>query len=285
MFDGVRDIDGFLRRFDDVGLHGVERSFKVRRGAVLWDRMLVGIDKASIAPTADLKLLNICDRMGMPPGLREAFRPELAEVNFVLFGFEADGETVVHKAYLEYYDQFPSRTRDQADKTSPYLMHLGYKWDVDDPSRTARTRYTWLPMLSGSAILNRIEAIYATAERPEGFEAVEKIFRAAAGRLNRSQLIYLDVTEVGQPRRSFDVNLYAAGLRLSEIGEMLDLTARRFDVADETVLRRLAEIDEAVLGHLAGGVDRHEREFMTVYYELVDAAGLPSANITATHRR
>jgi hypothetical protein len=80
------------------------------------------------------------------------------------------------------------------------------------------------------------------------------------------EIQYLEVTEEGSPRTSFDINVYKAGHRVQEMHALLLKAMQHYAVPPAHFDSLYERIKTERFGHLAGGVDRHGREFMTVYY-------------------
>jgi hypothetical protein len=89
---------------------------------------------------------------------------------------------------------------------------------------------------------------------------------AATRRVPESELLYLDVTEDGTNRQSFDVNFYRAGLRVASVAPFLERLATHFQLRADLVREAFAGLVDLRLGHVAGGVDRHGRDFLTIYF-------------------
>lgn len=264
---------GFLLQLlKNVNIHGVERSFKVLDGTLLRNRFLLGVSKRSIGQTPDDTIVHICQRMGMPQDLLRTFRQKLPDVNFVLFGFEENEKTCVYKVYLEFYDKFPEQVKDRSNTHHPFLMHLGFKWDAFDNARSAKAGYTWYPMLSVRNILGRMSDIYEDSRYRPSREIAEKIFRIASTRMTRKDILYLEVTEDSNSRRSYDINLYEANLRLRDLSSIVPEVCRDYSISPEEFHRFYEGVADERLGHLAGGIDREARDFLTIYYEVV---GIP----------
>ncbi len=256
-----------LQLLQTVTVAGCERSFKVFDGAALWNRYLVGVDKRTSCGDPNEAILDFCRRLNMPARLLETLAQKLPEVNFVLFGFEENERTCVYKVYLEYYDTFASKVKVKAGPTDPMLMHLGLKWDISNSDRAAIAQYVWHPYLSAQTILTRIAAIYAEPRYRASLNIVESIFRLAAGRMTRRDILYLEVAEGGNPRRSFDVNLYKANLTLRDLEPVLIRLAEHYAVDSDLVERIYPCYATCPFGHLAAGIDRQGRDFLTIYYE------------------
>jgi hypothetical protein len=74
------------------------------------------------------------------------------------------------------------------------------------------------------------------------------------------------VTEKGNPRNSFDINLYKSGVRIEEIKPFLVKLADYYDLDPQEFSVFCDQIASKRFGHLAGGLDREGRDFMTIYY-------------------
>jgi hypothetical protein len=96
---------------------------------------------------------------------------------------------------------------------------------------------------------------------------VEEIIQFSARRSVDRSFIYVEVHEDGNPRQSFDINLYKANLRLREIVPFLARIRQHYSVPVEQFDRLYELVGDKLFGHLAGGIDRHGQDFLTVYYE------------------
>jgi hypothetical protein len=242
-------------------LEGFERSFKMGHEMLFANRYLAGINRRDIAPE---RTLDICARIGMPPKDAAALEAGLQAANTVHFGFEQSSGGGTFKVYLEFARAlYDSMARDPAG--TPVLLHLAYKWDVLGSGRSTIARYVCHPGLSASSVLQRLEGVYSAGEKVS-CETARCIVSAASRRASAPPM-YLEVSEEGNPRSSFDVNLHHAGLRLSEIEPWIASLRARYDIPE----RRLGSVYERIraekLGHLSGGMDREGRDFLTVYYE------------------
>lgn len=242
---------------------GFERSFKISEEALLPNRFLIGVNRKELGPEADSRILNICRETGMPKKLIGQFEKRLPEVNFVLFGFEENERSSTHKVYLEYYDLYPEAIKKGHGREDPFLLHRGYKWDSRDRRKTAVTDYTWHPKLAFDDMSTRIAR---DGESPSS-TAMGRILEKAAGRVDPEKFIFLEVAEGDNPRSSLDINLYKAGLKLKEVAGALEKACRDFSVPLENLQRLYEGAGEGILGHMAGGIDRTGKEFLTIYYE------------------
>ena len=138
----------------------------------------------------------------------------------------------MHKIYLE----FPLPTL-----TEPTLLHKSYKWDPLRPERHAIGRYVRYPLLSYQETTERVRDLLAGCRRPGAFEMADELLRLAMPRLKGS-FHYLEVTEEGNPRKSFDVNLYSASLTMGDIRPLLLRMAERYSLSIEEFGARLESV-------------------------------------------
>ena len=193
---------------------GYERSFKMRRNSLLANRYMLGVDTEGLTPE---QLLNVCQRMDMPKAYLDSFAENASEANLVFLGFEHDGNCCHYKIYLEFWEKIKQGIRDKTDRQEPVLLHLGYKWDTNDNRHRAIARYTCHPQLTVQGILSRISKIYdadhdETSHDETSLAIVADIIKLAASTKQNISPIYLEAEEEGNPRVSFDVNIYSAAL-------------------------------------------------------------------------
>jgi hypothetical protein len=87
-----------------------------------------------------------------------------------------------------------------------------------------------------------------------------------SGFADAGEVLLMEVEEPGNPRRSCDLNVYDAAMRIGQIvdlieGVMTGLSvpqAERRDVFDRAA--------DKALGHVSAGVGRDGREFVTIYF-------------------
>jgi len=75
------------------------------------------------------------------------------------------------------------------------------------------------------------------------------------------------VSDEGNPRRSFDIKLYKAQMRVNDAAAQLRLAARALRIPDHLLERELRRLGPCPLGHLSSGIDRHGRPFLSIYAE------------------
>ena len=89
---------------------------------------------------------------------------------------------------------------------------------------------------------------------------------AAASRLPPERLLYLEVVEPGQPRRSFDLNLYDAELTVRDLQAVLFAMRDHFAVRPGQFQALYDQIKTRRMGHVAGGIHRNGQPFFNVYF-------------------
>lgn len=241
-----------------------ERSFRMAEGALLANRFLLSVDRRGLAGDARARVLEICQRLGMPEALRAAALARFDMASCIHFGFEGDAGRVVVKLYLEraVAGEEARRARERGE---PALLHLAFKWEPDSGAQVI-TEYLWHPALTAAEIAARLERhVYRGGE--ESSRAIaQSVLELAAGRIGAEQLQYLEVQEPGNGRRSFDLNLYNARLLVKDVQAQLYRMRERYGVRPGQFQALYDQVKGKVLGHLAGGVHRDGGDFFNLYY-------------------
>lgn len=245
---------------------GFEKSFKLAPKSVGEDRLILGV-RSVLAPAE--ALLGACRDIGMPQRHLEAFARELGDANTVGFGYEGGGHGGVYKVYLEFWDRLRQRvSRDPANR-EPALLFLGFKWQAGEDGRAAVARYTCYPLLSVRGILARLEALYEGRGASPSLGAARAILALAAQRIGGDDsFVYVEAAEEGNPRKSFDINFYKAGLRVRDLLPALSALCREYSIPPAELERIVARAGGREFGHLSGGLGRDGQDFLTVYFEL-----------------
>jgi hypothetical protein len=252
---------------------GYERSFKIANSALLQNRFLLGVSKKEVGPGAEERLTEACRSMGIPDNFLELFQEHFPLSDYIHFGFEQNEKTIVYKVYLEFFDTISEQIRKSSQQPGPSLLHLGLKWDAANPSRQALTRYTWHPWISSEEILQRVSAILEAERSGVARQAVERLISLAMARLPDRDILFLEVTEEGNPRRSFDINVYRANLQVAEIYPLLSMLCRSHSIPFDTFHSLYEGIKNERLGHLAAGIGREGNDFFTIYYGVQETTG------------
>lgn len=255
-----------LARVRGLGVgFGFERSFKLSAGSAQGERLILGVRSRQAEPAA---LAAICRAIGMPEARIAELEAALPEANTVGFGFEDDEHGGVFKVYLEYWERLWQRLQRDPKDVSPALLFLGFKWRAGDESATV-ARYTCHPLLALGGIRQRLEALYEGRADSASLGATRAILDLAGRRLAPGDsFVYVEAEEEGNPRKSFDLNLYKARLPVDALEPALAGLAGRYAIPADALARTLAPAAGRPFGHLSGGLGREGRDFLTVYYEL-----------------
>jgi hypothetical protein len=245
---------------------GLERSFKLFAGSLLADRFLLGFRRRDLAGDSAEKILPICRRIDMPEDFLQTFERHLPESTIVLFGFEGNETNRWFKAYLEFGNRIVDAVKENRGMPRPFPIHLAMKWDASDNSRKILAEYTCFPQISLPDIRRRLVERFYPGDRETPLRIVEAILQLAAGKADPSRWIYFEAHEPDNPRTSFDLNLYRAGLHMKELYPHLLDMVRHYAVPSESFQEVYDAVSSQFFGHLTGGADREGRDFLTVYF-------------------
>lgn len=248
---------------DRLGLdHAMERSYKVSQGQVQSRRFLVGVHKSQLGPDPGQFVSEVARELGMPPALEQNLRDRQASANMVHLGFEEGPNGALYKAYLE----FGSRLKEVPPPEDPMLLFLGFKWNPDRADQFHITRYELWPFLSQSAIHERID-------RHCGYDAMgvsgpfaRGVVDTAFERCGPDEVLYLEVTEEGNSRASFDINVYRAGLNLEDMHQSIISLGRGYGIEGADRGIPMDFVLTGRLGHISAGIGRDGRSFVSIYH-------------------
>jgi tryptophan halogenase len=244
-----------------VSLQGCERSIKLVPGALNANRFLLG---APVEQWPEGRLHGCAGHLSMPDAFRARLDDALRGANAVLFGFEESRRGCLYKLYFEYWERV--RRTAGRDSTRARLMFLGFKWDPDDARRRVVSEYWCAPGIPAGPITGRIESLCEDAPVPLARTAA-RIIAMTVREGRETPMVYLEVREPGNPRCSFDLNLYRAGLRLSDVAPVVADLCRALDIEPADFERHI-ESRDCILGHISGGVARDGEPFFTLYYDI-----------------
>jgi hypothetical protein len=233
------------------------------------NRFLLAISKTRIAEEKrHRKIIGICRRMGMPDEFLEAFKKNLPEADTVDFGFEENKRNCVYKVYLDFLSKWKRKAAGTLGECDPFVMFFGYKWDSRDPGKSALTKYVWYPSISFERIKENFSEIFRGQKHLEPLQIAKDVMDMVSKKTTHDNVYYLDVTEENSLRRSFDINVYKAGLQLKQLYPLLARTCTHYSVSTETFHALYNPIRTKAFGHLSGGMGSGGKDFLTVYYGL-----------------
>jgi tryptophan halogenase len=243
---------------------GLERSVKIVPGALLEDRFLVSLHRSAFGAAAADRLTQMGGALGVPPDFAGSIAAAQADADIVHFGYEGGQGQAIYKIYLEYASRV-RRARAQ-NASDPVLVHLAYKWTPGVSGQGTVTRYTWMPCSSEAAIAERLELLVPPGEAPRALRCGLDLVSRACWRTPAGELFLMAVEEPGNPRRSYDINVYRADLHVRDVADLVGSLARDFAVPQPQVHALMERSGGLALGHLSGGRGRDGAEFVTVYY-------------------
>lgn len=250
--------------------YGREDSFKLRRGTLLTQRALLGVDIRHLGLE---DLLTLALAQGMPARYEADLRRYHPQANMAFFGIEHDGRRRILKVYLECWDAVRQHVR-ATGSTSPALLNMGIKWDAQGGSH-CRADYICHPLLSTVGVLGRIAQLYRPLPAPHAGALHQSLIRQAMRAAPRSSFLYVEVQEGDSARQSYDVNLYKSGLSVRDTRPIIQALGQHFDIPSAELDGLLDDIASHPLGHVSGGCDRQGQEFTTIYHEIApQPAGL-----------
>ena len=264
--------------------YAFERSFRISHRVLLANRFLLGIHKRSAAPEIRETILGICRRMGMPEHFRAIVGEQLPAAELVHFGFEENESGCTYKVYLEFAPEMNRPLTGSSGRPDPVLLFLGLKWDANDSAKCALTRYAWRPGLSFEEMLRRVRRSYDGGLYSRAPEITRDVLAVASGKIGPEEVFFLEVTNDNTQRRSFDVNVYKAGLRMRDLHLMLLAMRRHYGIADEQFRAVYEPIRSERFGHLSGGVHANGRDFLTVYFGVKGRRGRAARTVAGEGR-
>ncbi len=245
--------------------YGLERSVKILHGVLADDRCLISVHRDALGKNPADRLLEIGRELQIPPMFARALPGSLQRADIVHFGYEAgEGGQDVYKIYCEYASDV--RRAMVARVRTPILVHLAYKWTALRPDGGAVTRYSWVPCKDRVELQRRLDDLIPEGETPAARRFVLALLSRIDAFANSGDLLLMEVEEPGNPRRSCDLNVYDAGLRVSAIADLLAALVRDFNIPGTKAQAVFGRAADSALGHLSAGLGRDGREFVTIYF-------------------
>jgi hypothetical protein len=244
----------------------LEHSVKISRARLTENRFLMSLAKGAISQAPEDRVLDLSARLGIPATLASLFASRLPAANYIHVGFEEHARGALYKMYLEFWTDWEHEITSWPVRREPFVVYLGFKWDPADAAWHAVSTYTCHPWMSVDEMRTHIGGCFRSGETRDAEDAALGILDRASRRIGPGQLLYLEVTEADNPRRSFDINVYKADLRVHDLGELLERMCRHFMVSPEAFQAFYARAKDKRLGHVSGGIDRGGEDFLTIYY-------------------
>jgi hypothetical protein len=254
-----------IRLVEELGApYGLERSVKITPGGLSDDRCLISIGRAALGQAPAERLIQMGRALHMPQDFADALSAALERADIVHFGYEAASKRDIYKIYLEYAAEVRRAMAAHSDR--PVLVHLAYKWVASQADSGAVTRYTWLPCGTRGELEAKLRDLVPVNEAPNALRCALGLVSRIASFAESGKFLLMEVDEPGNSRRSCDLNVYDAGLRMHEIADLLETALSDFAVPRAQSQSVFDRAGDRALGHLSAGVGRDGGEFVTFYF-------------------
>jgi hypothetical protein len=257
---------------------GMEWSFKMSANSFLTNRVLAGISKHSIKADPDGRCMALCREVNLPDPYLEIMAKEIPFADFFAFGVEDTARGGIYKVYLEFKSMCEHELRVGSVRRNRLLLYLGLKWDPLNPEKKVITEYVWHPVVSMKDIMAGIKNIYAGAAPEAPLDMIALVLSLAAARVPVKETYLTEVSEPGNPRQSFALNVKSARISLQSLDHFFFRLCRHYAIDSDEFQTFLSPVKETLLTNFGGGIDREGRDFLTFYYALQEGRQLQLKN-------
>ncbi|MBD3315798.1 MAG: hypothetical protein GF344_08435 [Chitinivibrionales bacterium] len=242
-----------------------ERSCKVVGGSLHDNRFIVSFSKKALGADPRLRLSELTRSLAAPEPFAVSIRDGLGDASFVHVGFEEDAVGSLCKVYLENGADLRNAVETDERPRKPLLVHTAYKWCPQVHSVAAVSHYHCDPMLTLDQVIGRLHKVFGGKALP-ALDNWAAIMRFVNDLIDIKNFFFMEVSEADTPRQSFDLNVYDAELTVGEFAPLLTPLAQTLAVKENKWNTFLESRRDERLGHLAGGIHRSGKEFMTLYF-------------------
>ena len=244
---------------------GLERSAKLGDGDINEDRFLAIVHKDSLGSDPAAGLSRMARQLALPEPMIAMLCGHLTEAEIVHFGYEG-GKAGLYKIYLEFSERVRRGLLPGASQRTE-VVHLAVKWSIDDPRLASVSRYIWPADGRGAtAIKSRLAGLAPQAAGLASVRAALELIETACEHCPPEDVFFMEVEEEGSPRRSFDINFYAAGMPVRTVARTVRRLGEAYGVAPARIEDLLSRTGPLQLGHLSGGIARSGQDFATLYF-------------------
>ncbi len=249
----------------NLGHHyGAERSIKFSQSEIRSSRLLLTIHKNSLGQNPEKNLFDLLSELSFPSEHKQEISSRLEQADIVHFGYEDYGQGFLYKCYLEFAQQV--FLAEEKIALEPVLVHFAIKWDPGKPEKVKMTQYHLRRFPSLDSIKQYVREVYRNCAESLALKTTLEIIDMDVVSSLKDELMIMSVSELNSARYSYDINLYDADLRLSDISSQLVSIVDYFK-ADRGEWEILYQNNRSSkLGHVAGGIDEKGKEFYTVYF-------------------
>jgi tryptophan halogenase len=256
----AEEVAKYIHCFADQlpGPYGFESSVKCVDNQLFSHRFLVTFPKVAIDMGVDLD--SFLSALNFPLTGKIKLQALLIKGDIIHLGFEQALNEFVCKIYIEE----SQRVRQMLQHTGlvdleKIPVHRALKWYQN--GICIESNYDWLPCSTKKILCQQIQILCPSING----NVIEKLISLVCKKASLQSVQLLQVTEKGNPRKSFDLNLYDAHIN---VGDIEPLLSNLFTGDALTGLHRFinSDIRDQQLGHLGAGLSREGRPFVTLYY-------------------
>jgi tryptophan 7-halogenase len=243
---------------------GLERSVKITPGGLDHERCLLSVGRAAFGDTAENPLLDMARALQIPQAFADRLPATLKGADIIHFGYEGGGGRGAYKIYFEYANA--ARRAMQAVNGTPTLVHVAYKWTPGHADNDTVTRYTWVPSRTSGELEMRLRSLVPEDQAPHARRCLFGLLSRISGFADAGEVLLMEVEEPGNPRRSCDLNVYDAEMRIGQIVDLIEGVMTGLSVPQAEHRDVFDRAADKALGHVSAGVGRDGREFVTIYF-------------------
>ena len=242
--------------------YGLERSVKIAPGALFDDRCLVSVHRSALGQAPADRLAAMARALGIPARFADSLPEALRAPTSCTSATKAGRAS---KSKNRFRICVPRASRHGGGERGSRACASRLQVGAERPDGAAVTRYSWTPCRTRAEAEGKLRALMPAREAPRALRCALSLLSRLAGLAESGQLLMMEVEEPGNPRRSCDLNVYDAELRLSHIADLIDAAVTDFAVPRSRA-RRVRLGAGFALGHLSARVGRGGEEFVTIYY-------------------
>ena len=246
--------------------YGYERSVKFTANSLIRNRYLLSLHKNVFSRQSTDALFGILHYLHAPESCIAEIRSALPGADVIHLGFEKQANIATYKLYLEHASRFRAAMESDGQRGTQQLVHLAFKWRSGKAAKWVKTYYNCQHDLNDVGVIDGMQVVYADRASSIVAQTAVEILQKTLLQTDIDELMFMQVHEEGNPRRSFDLNLYSAEMKVSDIAELLHKIANYFSIATDNWVRFIKDSSTEDLGHISGGIGRDGKEFLTVYF-------------------
>lgn len=241
----------------DLVIAGLERSAKFTHNFLNSDRYIIGPQHKSLS---EEKLQFILKKMNFPEKFLPGVLSGLSTSNQCGLGFERTNSSS-YRLYLEFFDRYKPDPLENKG-----LLHIGYKWQCDDPQKMRITRYSYAPFFNGQNAEQVVQRTLGVTNGTFIRNVVSAVTKSVVDTPVPNRIMTCATDESGC-RRSFDVNVYRSGKKMHFLTDELENIGTFFKVDKPVLDSFIGETGSADIGHLSAGFNNVNDPFFTVYFD------------------